>query len=400
MIANAQAEVAIFGGGVAGLWLHNHLKNKGYCSVLLENDALGGGQTHKSQGMIHGGMKYSMLGTVTRDAQTIAAMPERFIAAMQGKGDVDLSKVQILSHAQYLWSQSKLTAKITGFLAQHALQGQVATLAKKSYPKVFQHPAFRGQVYALHEMVIDVASLVESLSAVTAIYKINPWTEQDLEFSSTHKLNAVIVRHGEQAVKLHAQNFIFLAGAGNEQILHAFKEQNVQMQRRPLHMVVVKLAQDIALFGHCFGGARPRITITTHQSQQETFWYLGGALAEEGINRQPAQQKLAAKKELQTLFPWLDWQQAEFRSFMIDRAEAKHPLGLKPESSVMKTFANIVVGWPTKLVLAPKLTDEIFLWLESNKQTAPTYDIAALQNFSKPAIAQPVWETLFCKNVA
>ena len=41
-------DVAIFGGGVAGLWLLNRLHREGYQALLLEADRLGAGQTRYS----------------------------------------------------------------------------------------------------------------------------------------------------------------------------------------------------------------------------------------------------------------------------------------------------------------------------------------------------------------
>lgn len=53
-------DALIIGGGVAGLWLLNRLRNEGYQALLLEQEALGTGQSIASQGMIHGGIKYAL----------------------------------------------------------------------------------------------------------------------------------------------------------------------------------------------------------------------------------------------------------------------------------------------------------------------------------------------------
>ena len=61
------ADVTIIGGGIAGLWLFRRLNNMGYTRLcLLENETLGGGQTIKSQGIIHGGIKYALSGNLTK----------------------------------------------------------------------------------------------------------------------------------------------------------------------------------------------------------------------------------------------------------------------------------------------------------------------------------------------
>ncbi|MFN7609893.1 MAG: FAD-dependent oxidoreductase, partial [bacterium] len=55
----ATYDVVLIGGGIAGLWLANVLQQKGYTVALLEENTLGGEQTLASQGMIHGGQKYT-----------------------------------------------------------------------------------------------------------------------------------------------------------------------------------------------------------------------------------------------------------------------------------------------------------------------------------------------------
>ena len=39
-----EKDIVILGGGIAGLWLLNRLRNAGYAAVLLESTALGTGQ--------------------------------------------------------------------------------------------------------------------------------------------------------------------------------------------------------------------------------------------------------------------------------------------------------------------------------------------------------------------
>ena len=96
------------------------------------------------------------------------------------------------------------------------------------------------------------------------------------------------------------------------------------MQRRPLHMMIVKTDFDYALYAHCLGlGSTPRVTITTHKTiDDKSVWYIGGQIAEEGVKRDSKAQIQTAKKELIELFPWLDFSKAQFATFFIDRAEA------------------------------------------------------------------------------
>ena len=110
-------DAVIIGGGIAGLWLLNRLCNRGYNAILLEHRALGSDQTLASQGMIHGGIKYSLGGALTGASEAIADMPDHWRACLRGEGDVDLSRAKILSDHFYLWSTASLTSLLGGFLA-------------------------------------------------------------------------------------------------------------------------------------------------------------------------------------------------------------------------------------------------------------------------------------------
>src|SRR3990167_5680227 len=347
------ADIVIFGGGIAGLWLLNRLRQAGFSVILLESGYLGGGQTHKAQGILHGGMKYALQGAFTRDAQAIADMPEIWKQCLQGKGEIDLSHVPILSSQHYLWSHNKFTSKLAGFFANLTLTNKVESLSKENYPIVFQHPDFKGEVFSLDEIVIDVTLLIRELVKANqdAIFKIEPLCEQELKFDDQDKLISATVYMSGKSMEIMAQHFVFTAGAGNEMIIHQLKSYDVAMQRRPLHMVLVKTPFDYPLYAHCIGlGPRPRVTITSHRMQNgSTIWYVGGQLAEDGVTRDTHAQIKVARSELQTLFPWLDFSGAVFATFIIDRAEPLQKNGFKPETSYTKTIQNMTIAWPTKL---------------------------------------------------
>lgn len=404
MKKTAAADVVIFGGGVAGLWLLNRLRRLGLSTILFESGSLGGGQTFKSQGIIHGGMKYALQGVLTADARAMADMPERWRQCLRGTGEIDLSCVPVLSSQHYLWSPSKFTSKLTGFIAGATLTSKVEPLPKDNYPAVFKHASFKGEVFSLDEIVIDVPALVRELVKENqdAVYKIEPLCDEELKFDDDGKLLSATVYMAGKSVEVTAQQFIFTAGAGNEVIIKKMKHHDVAMQRRPLHMVLVKTKFNLPLYAHCLGlGPRPRITVTTHHTQDgSTIWYLGGQLAEDGVKRDASTQIKAAREELQTLFPWLDFSGAEFATFMVDRAEPQQKGGMKPDTSYTKSIENVLIAWPTKLALAPKLAEEVTLHLQHMQIAPQLFDIRELRSWPMPPIAVPVWEDAFCKNVA
>ena len=80
-----QLDVVIFGGGGAGLWLLDELVRQGFSALLMEAHGLGSGQTVASQGIIHGGLKYTLSGLLTPSASAIRDMPGVWRACLAGE---------------------------------------------------------------------------------------------------------------------------------------------------------------------------------------------------------------------------------------------------------------------------------------------------------------------------
>jgi len=394
-----QTDIVIMGGGIAGLWLLNRLRQSGFSVILLESNSLGGGQTHKAQGIIHGGMKYALQGKATAAAQAIANMPGIWKECLQGNGEIDLSNVPVLSPQQYLWSTGSLTTKVAGFFAGLALKSNTQALDRKDFPDIFQQAEFHGQVYSLDETVIDVHALLRELMLPNqdVIFKIDPMEENQLEFDDKDRLVSLKIHAAPmQTLQVNAQKYIFTAGEGNELLLKKLKHHHINAQRRPLHMVVVKHHFDYALYAHCLGlSATPRLTITTHKAHDgKSIWYLGGQIAEEGVKLSAEEQIQVAKKELQELFPWLDFSRAEFASFYIDRAENAQPHGSRPDSCYFLEIENSIVAWPTKLAFAPLLAHEIIECLAKANIKPCIADMRELRAWPIPALAKPIWDKL------
>lgn len=352
---NVQVDVAIFGGGVAGLWTLARLRNEGYNAVLFEQASLGGGQTRYAQGIIHGGTKYALTGKLTASSEAISEMPSFWRACFDGSGELDLSSVKLMSEHQYMWSTASLTSRMAGFFASHAMRSRTQALPKSQRPKVFQDTQFKGQVYQLDEPVLDTASLVSALAdigkgAIAAYSK--------LEFEND---TFTVTGADENLYRVKAQHVVFSAGKGNEKLLQQLGKSQPRMQLRPLQMVMVRGALPEMIYAHCLGASvNPRITITSHRdSQGEIVWYLGGQLAEEGVQRSADEQIREAKKELQSLMPWLDLSRTQWAALPIDRAEPLMPAGKRPDDVFVETDRKFSVCWPTKLAFAPRLANKV-----------------------------------------
>lgn len=391
-----QTDIAIIGGGIAGLWTLNQLRNRGYSAVLFEQDALGSYQTISSQGMIHGGIKYALGGALSGGSEAISTMPDVWRSCLRGEGKVDLGACKVLSKDFFLWSNSTLQSRLTSFFASKMLRGRVDKLGPKDYPVPFRDPAFRGQVYRLIDLVLDMPSLIETLAAPQrdAIFKID-WNVARLE---QHDGQASIALPD---VRIKPRRLLLTAGTGNEDLLAKLGSTTPAMQRRPLQQVLVRHEYREALYAHCMGGnPSPRLTISSHRTQDDQpVWYLGGDLATEGTD-DPAEVLIAkARKELGELLPWIDFGETQWCTIKLDRAEPKQSTLLRPDQSFVgksEGLDNVLTAWPTKLTLSPHLADEIEKSLAADGITPGQQpDLSALAYLGRPENAATCWDTLF-----
>lgn len=105
-------DVVIFGGGAAGLWLLDDLTRRGQQAVLLEADALGAGQTVATQGIIHGGLKYTLQGLLTNSATSIREMPALWRECLNGYREPNLRAVRRRSDECFLWRTDSLSSRL------------------------------------------------------------------------------------------------------------------------------------------------------------------------------------------------------------------------------------------------------------------------------------------------
>ncbi len=389
MPESLSTDVLIVGGGVAGLWLNARLRRQGFATLLVDKGTLGGGQSVKSQGIIHGGTKYALSGALTGASEAIADMPRRWREALEGKGELDLSGVRLLSDAHYLWSPGTLAGNLTSFFASKAVRSRVGQVKGDELPPALQHPKFKGKVYRLSELVLDVPSLIARLAelagdSLLAGERIEPLREGD-----------ELVGLRVDGRDIRAQRIVLSAGGGTAELLAALGLQQPAMQRRPLHMVMVKAPTLKPLYAHCLGGgSKPRVTVTSHPAADgEWVWYLGGDLAEaDGVARDEASQIAAAKKELAELVPWIDLATAHWATLRVDRAEPAQSSLARPDNAFLAEQGRLLVGWPTKLALSPDFSERVEAALARDGIRPGSHP--ALPELPRPAVSKPFWEDL------
>jgi len=348
-------DCAIIGGGVAGLWLLNCLRRQGYSAVLFEHDALGGAQTAASQGIIHGGLKFALGGVAGDASRAVAAMPAAWRACLNGQGDVDLRECRVLSEQLHLIADGSAAGRLAQLAAGRLLRGRVSKVTTGALPAALQSLAAQRTLYELDELVLDVPSLVKTLA--------------DQQHQCIHTIDRASARFstasGKVAIELadcriSPARLIFAAGAGNEQLLADIGAKGPRMQRRPLQQVMVRHTADVPLFAHLIGsGSAPRVTVTSHHTAQgQPLWYLGGELATAGVGTDAGELVARAQRELQRFLPGLDLGRCEWSTLEIDRAEHAESLGRRPDDVFLQAVPetdNVLVAWPTKLALCPRL---------------------------------------------
>lgn len=356
-------DIAIIGGGVAGLWLANRTRNAGYSTALFEQSALGSEQTLASQGMIHGGMKYTLAGALTSASEAIADMPKHWRACLCGEGDVNLRHTRIMSDHFYLWSSDSLASKISSFLASKITRGRIEPVDPDRRPPLLRRHDFTGNLYRLEDLVIDTPSLVANLAhnIDDCCFKID-WANAQLHKDDKGTVS-LHIDTPTQPLLIRAQRFVFTAGKGNAELLQQLGLTQPAMQLRPLQQVMVKHNYPFAFYGHCVGAeTTPRITISSHRLPDGThIWYLGGGLAEKGANMAADELIELAKQELADLIPWINLEGAEWATLPVARAEPLQPKFMRPNNAFIvkaQGASNLLVGWPTKLTLTPNLAND------------------------------------------
>jgi glycerol-3-phosphate dehydrogenase len=399
-----QVDVLIFGGGVAGLWTLARLRALGFACLLVEKDALGAGQTIASQGIIHGGIKYALTGRASRASAAIAGMPAIWEACLAGRGEIDLRSARVLSERQYLWTTSGIGSRLVGAAVGRVVRTPVRRVRAAERPECFAGAGRGVDVYTVEERVLEPRSVVHALAETAGgegIVRCGAWEVAD---------DAIRLRGVMGDVLVRPRRVVLCAGEGNAALmehLHAGTRSNgkhgVGQQVRPLHMVMAR--GDLPeVYGHCVGVAdRPRLTITSQvDAEGRVVWYVGGEVAEAGVDRPAEEQIAAARGEIAACLGWVDLADTQWAAVRVNRAEGT--IGgaggkiERPDEPVIVDLGGefgTIVAYPTKLAFSPLLAERVIELVRGTGGPAsparkPLGD--AFTGFERPTIAPLPWE--------
>ena len=387
-------DVVIFGGGAAGLWLLDELTRSGSNAVLLEAHALGTGQTVAAQGIIHGGLKYTLQGLLTKSATSIREMPAIWRDCLDGVREPNLSAVRRRSNECFLWRTDSLSSRLGMLGAQFGLRVAPQTVAADDRPEILR--GCPGTVARLPEQVISTVSLIEVLAERNRerLLRVDP-ARVTFEIGDPGQVTSIRI---DDDIAFRPRVIVFSAGAGNSALRRSVGLAVETMQKRPLHMVMLR-GESLPMFqGHCVDGAKTRVTITSDiDSAGRTVWQVGGQIAEDGVVWNERTLIAAAREELRSVLPGIDLSSVEWSTYRVDRAEGIVAGGKRPESIQIRRDGNCLTAWPTKLALVPQLVAELVGQVFNLPGIAWSGRHGQVENLPhechRPDVALPPWET-------
>lgn len=390
-----RVDEAIIGGGAAGLWLLDELTQRGRSAVILENHALGSGQTVASQGIIHGGLKYTLKGLLNPAAEAIREMPGIWRDSLAGTprpGRPDLSRTALRSPCCYLWRTESMKSRLGMIGARAGLRIAPVSIDEDERPPILADCP--GSVARLDEPVIDPVGFLADLAGRHAARTL--LVGESFEIAASGGRFRLTLRDEGSTLQLDADRVILTAGEGNADLLATLGHPPDRMQRRPLHMTMLRGEALPRLFGHCVDGAKTRVTVTTAVSRSlMNVWQVGGQCAEDGVSMEPMRLIAHVRRELCDVIPGFDaaidgWE-VEWSTHRVNRAEAATSAGNRPDdASVLVYEPGVIAAWPTKLALAPRLADRVIELLPPS-QIGVDSKLEGL-DWPRPRIALPPWE--------
>lgn len=391
-------DLLVIGAGIAGLWILDAATRAGLAAVAVECDALGAGQSVCAQGIIHGGVKYALRERDLGAAGSISAMPEmwRRLHETPTEDGPDLRAATLSSPSTWIWRTDSLTSRIGMLGARAALRTRPAAVDASERPVLLR--SVPGSVLRVEEPVFDTRSVLQTLAEAHPGRVVAVDGPEGIELASrTGLVDRAILRQGDRRLVLRPRSVVLAAGTGNEGLLSRMGLDATIAQRRPLHMTLLRSSRLPGLFGHCVDGNRTRVTITSGLDRDgRTVWQLGGELAERGVDRDERAQIAAAAAEIDAVLPDLDLASlpdAEWSTYRVDRAERRTRGGLRPDDAAVVPHhdGRLLVAWPTKWALAPRLAAAVLESIpdEVRRDPSPPVDNRPLD---APAVADFPWE--------
>ena len=372
---------------MAGLFAMHALQQAGHSVCLVERSAVGDGQSVCAQGIVHGGVKYSLGGLVSGSARAIERMPERWLAMADSGAGFDLTAAPPIARSMWLWRSEGVAGAFAMAGARLSLRARPEAVPVQERPPPLRE--VRGDVLRLPEPVFDPVATLGALLAPVA-----PWAVR-AEARASHDGTVILEGQGRTAA-FRPRCVVLAAGAGNAALRSAFGLAHGLMQLRPLHQAMVRGPLP-EFHGHCVDGLATRVTLTSAPlAGGERVWHIGGKVAEEGVARDACAQRAHALSELRAVLPSVDFGACSWSTYSVNRAEREQPKGSRPEDACVARDkagrATVLTVWPTKMALAPVAADMVRESAGPAAHASASEAIAsALAGWERPPVARAPW---------
>ncbi len=390
----------IIGGGIAGLWTLDELARRGCAAGLIERDALGAGQTIWSQGIIHGGLKYTLTGLMNPSAEAIRDMPALWRECLAGRAQPDLSAAIVRSPCCYLWRTDSIASRVGMIGAKVGLRVKPVGLGPSERPSALR--GCPGEVARLDEQAIDPGSVLAALARRNA-GRILRGEVAEIAQRPGGGCDVVVGGPDGSLRRVVARAVVLAAGNGTRALRELAGLAPGRTQVRPLRMAMMRGPAEVLpeLYGHCVDGSRTRVTVTSAVDPAgRRVWQIGGEVAEVGATMTDLRAFVShARRELHAAIPGFDTSRCEWSCYDAPRAEAATVSGRRPDDAVVLVEGEIITAWPTKLALAPRVAAQVWdaltrLGIASKTHPDMTHrEWRHVSGWESPEIAAPPWHT-------
>ena len=404
-------DVLIVGGGVSGLWLLNQLKQAGYSAYLVEHNLLGGEQTNHSHLYLHRGHAYikSQLAIPLRDtcekwddwimSRGSRDDPHAHIGGPSLFGFESIADAE--AHAA-MWSEKsvQLGAEPRTDLPE-ALRSAGEQNSAISVVYETRAECVTGE-WLIRELLRDVAECVGKIDYVETI-----------ERGPGGSVGAVTVRVPDGRVTFDTRMLVLAAGFRNQLLISELIDEKLCLRSdgQPLqmirwgHMLVIRGSRD--QLPPLSGIFHPSdLFLVSRVDGDETVWLVSDWVSPPTylVTKQLVNDERtwfpAVWEKLQALAPGVFSRPESFRwgVYSAPKAEAQPEGTGYPEERAANGWVdqcgvpNLAAVWPTKLTLAPRVSDEV-LELTRRLIREPRRDARAWQSLTTPEIARERWRS-------
>lgn len=387
-------DALIFGGSASGLWILNRLQQAGWSALALESDRLGQGQTAACQGIIHGGLKYTLDGRLSASAKAVRAMPAVWRQCLAGERAPVLTDAVLRAPCCHLWPSGRMRGRLGLIGARAGLRIAPVPLPPSDWPAGL---AAVPAVCRLDEQVVSPRRLIAALARPVAerLLQVAP-DAVGVEGRADADLTVVLTpgRSGAAPLRIRPRVVVLAAGIGNAALRARLGLAAGLMQVRSVQMLLARGPLPV-LNGHCIEGAAALVTITSDRDAEgRTVWQIGGGLSEDGVSLPPDELIRQGRRTVAAALGGRTWPGTQWAAYRADKAEVTTPDGCRPDDAYALLEGRVITAWPTKLALVPRLAERVLAL------AAPLLDgLPRAQPFDRrgcdwpvPGLAPPPWE--------